>query len=207
MELKQIPLGPIGTNCYIVYDSGEGIIIDPGAEGEVVEAFLTREAIKPIAILLTHAHFDHIGAVDQLRKSYDIPLYIHEDEKTWLSNPNLNGSARLIGAPIQISTADHFLKQGPMQLGAFEFEVIRTPGHSPGSVSFYFAEDQAIISGDVLFYRGIGRTDLVGGDYQQLEVTIRQKLYVLPEEVIVYSGHGNSTTIGEEKRNNPFITI
>lgn len=198
-------LGPIGTNCYIVYDKGKALLIDPGAEPDKIAEFLEREGLKVQAILLTHAHFDHIAALDEIRETGDTDVYIHENELSWLSDPQMNGSSKLIGNEIVMKPAEFTFKMGPMEIGDFLFEVIHTPGHSPGSVSFLFDQNEFIISGDVLFYHGIGRTDLPGGNMAEIEATIQNKLYQLKESLTVYPGHGPHTTIGEEKQNNPFV--
>lgn len=205
MQIKGMPLGPIGTNCYIVYDNGNALLIDPGAEADKIKAFLEREGLQVQAILLTHAHFDHIAALDDIREVVDVDVYIHENELSWLSDPQMNGSYKLLGNEIVMKPAESTLKMGPMQIGDFTFEVIHTPGHSPGSVSFLFDQHEFIISGDVLFYHGIGRTDLPGGSMKEIEATIQHKLYRLKESFTVYPGHGPQTTIGEEKQNNPFV--
>ncbi|MFD1447454.1 MBL fold metallo-hydrolase [Oceanobacillus sp. FSL K6-0127] len=205
MNVKGMALGPIGTNCYIVYDKGKALLIDPGAEPDKIAEFLEREGLKVQAILLTHAHFDHIAALDEIRETVDTDVYIHENELSWLSDPQMNGSSKLIGNEIVMKPAEFTFKMGPMEIGDFLFEVIHTPGHSPGSVSFLFDQNEFIISGDVLFYHGIGRTDLPGGNMAEIEATIQNKLYQLKESLTVYPGHGPHTTIGEEKQNNPFV--
>lgn len=206
MRIKSLSLGLLGTNCYIIQKENEAIIIDPGANGEIVSDYLTKERLKPVGILLTHAHFDHIGAVEFLRKQYGLKVYMHQAEQLWLEDPQLNGSLLFTGEGIKSSGPDKLLQPGRINIGVFELDVIHTPGHSPGSISFLSERDQFIISGDTLFQRGIGRTDLPGGNYLELEKTIREKLYTLKDEIIVYPGHGPATTIGEEKRMNPFIT-
>ncbi len=198
-------LGELGTNCYIVYNENNALIVDPGGNPEKVIDFLESQDVKPQAILLTHAHFDHIGGVEVLRKHFDIDVYLHENEADWLEEPHLNRSTAFTRQEVRTARPDHFLTPGNMKLSTFEFEVIHTPGHSPGSVSFIFKEQGFIISGDVLFQQGIGRTDLPGGSMAQLEKTIRQSLYLLDDTLIVYPGHGPYTTIGAEKTNNPFI--
>ncbi|WP_440895847.1 MBL fold metallo-hydrolase [Amphibacillus sp. Q70] len=204
MKFNCLPLGQLTTNCYIVSENNQALIIDPGAESERIVKFLTDNDLTPIAILLTHAHFDHIGAVDDIREYYHIPVYLHSLEKEWLMNPKLNSSIYFPLGDVKINSADHLFDMGDMSLGAFQFEVIHTPGHSPGGVTFIFAEQTTIISGDCLFREGMGRTDLVGGDQSILFNSIRE-LYKLPKHYKVLPGHGPDTTIGYEKDHNPFI--
>lgn len=199
-------LGELGTNCYIVYHADDALIIDPGGEPEKVISFLEEKDLDPRAILLTHAHFDHIGAVESLRTHFNIDVYLHENEADWLEDPSLNRSIAFTRKEVRTKRPEHLLKPGLITLSSFTFEVIHTPGHSPGSVSFLFAKDNFIVSGDVLFQQGIGRTDLPGGSMTQLENSIKSKLYNLDETVTVYPGHGAPTTIGAEKRNNPFVS-
>jgi hydroxyacylglutathione hydrolase len=208
MKLTQIPLGIMQTNCYIIENSdGTCLIFDPGSEGNKLISWLNDQKLKPAAILLTHAHFDHIGAVDEVREYFNIPVYVHENEKNWLSDPGLNGSDQFrMAHPIHAKPADClFTKEEKMQLGQFEFMIFETPGHSPGSVSFYFDADGIVVSGDALFKGSIGRTDLREGDQAQLLKSIHDKLLTLPEETTVLPGHGPATTIAEEMDSNPFL--
>ena len=205
MNIQGMSLGPLGANCYIVFKGKEALIIDPGSEPEAIVHAIDQLELKPQAILLTHAHFDHIGALDEIRKRYQIEVYIHEDEKDWLQDAGLNRSRLFTGEDIVTFPAEHHLLEGKMNVGSFSLEVLHTPGHSPGSVSFVFHEDEKVISGDALFFQGIGRTDLPGGDRDVLENSIKNNLYQLPDTYTVYPGHGPNTTIGSEKRNNPFV--
>ncbi|MFC4022797.1 MBL fold metallo-hydrolase [Oceanobacillus longus] len=207
MNIKGMSLGPIGTNCYIIYEGKEALLIDPGAEVEKISAFLYQNNFHLQAILLTHAHFDHIGALEEIREHTGAEVFIHENEVSWLSDPMKNGSGRMQDSEITASPAEFTLNPGKMQLGPFNFTVLHTPGHSPGSVSFVFEEEQFIVSGDVLFYQGIGRTDLYGGNRNELEMSIRNQLYPLDDTYTVYPGHGPETTIGMEKQRNPFVRI
>jgi hydroxyacylglutathione hydrolase len=208
MQIKKLSLGPLGTNCYIVYENGKAIIFDPGHSGERVKSFLRSTNLSPIAIILTHAHFDHIGAVDDLREEYSIEVYLHPVEHSWLVDSNLNGS-RLFGVsnPIELKPAEHELKEGILTISEFKFKVIHTPGHSPGSMSFVFEDHGFVIAGDTLFQRGIGRTDLPGGNHQELLKSIQLKMLTLPDDMIVYPGHGPKTTIKEERELNPFLNM
>lgn len=205
MNIKGLSLGPLGTNCYIIHNDTEAIIVDPGGDAESVISFLNQEKVIPLAILLTHAHFDHIGGVDAIRDHYSIEVYIHPLESDWLEDPRLNGSKLFMGSEIFTRRAEKHLEQGRLQIGEFSFEIIHTPGHSPGSVSFIFHKQEFAVSGDVLFNLGIGRTDLPGGDVNQLEESIRHSLYQLPETYSVLPGHGPQTSIGNEMRHNPFF--
>ena len=207
LNVRTYPLGPIQTNCYIIhYNEGGCLVIDPGEEGNRIIAEIEKMKRKPLAILLTHAHFDHIGAVDQVRNHFSIPVYVHKKEKDWLGNPDLNGSSKYPGLPlVQNGSADKFLSEGQLTIGPFDFEVRHTPGHSPGSVSFIFKDAQVAIVGDTLFRQSIGRTDLPGGNTNTLLNSIHNKLLSLDDEFIVYPGHGPSTTPGEEKDHNPFL--
>lgn len=208
MKWKQMPLGAFQTNCYIVWnESGETLVIDPGAEPEKIANYIIENRLKPLAILLTHAHLDHIGAVDVLREQWEIPVYVHELENDWLMDPEKNGSAHFPGfEEIRLKPADHLVNaEGSLSIGEFAFCMIETPGHSPGSISFYFPNHSVVFSGDALFFGSIGRTDLLGGDLGTLLSSIETKLLTLPDETAVCPGHGLETTVGHEKETNPFL--
>ncbi|WP_432358609.1 MBL fold metallo-hydrolase [Sporosarcina sp. UB5] len=207
LEIRTYPLGPIQTNCYFVLnDEGECLVIDPGEEGDRIITEIEQLEVRPLAILLTHAHFDHIGAVDRVRNYFDIPVHIHEAEREWLGNPDLNGSSRYPGLPlVENQGANYFLEDGELQIGSFQLEARHTPGHSPGSVSFIFKEAEIAVVGDTLFKGSIGRTDLPGGDTATLLQSIHDKLLSLDDDFLIYPGHGPSTTPGEEKYSNPFL--
>src|SRR5690625_1860108 len=205
MQIKQFSLGPIGTNCYILSQNNECLVIDPGGDAHIVEEYLNNNKLTPLAILLTHAHFDHIGAVEEIRTKYKIDVYLHENEQDWLDDPSLNRSSLYFGENgIVTKRPEKLLSTGELEIGPFTCEVVHTPGHSPGSVTFIFRKDKFIVSGDVLFHRGIGRTDLPDASIEQLAKSIVNQLYVLPDDFNVYPGHGTNTTIGDEKQNNPF---
>ncbi|SEH61369.1 Metallo-beta-lactamase superfamily protein [Halobacillus karajensis] len=154
-KITRLPLGPIATNAYIIHENNEALVIDPGGDFEKLQKYLKERELKVIAILLTHAHFDHIGAVDQVRENYDAPVYIHEKEADWLGDPEKNGSALFGLGEITAKPADHFFQLGQMQIGDFSFEVRHTPGHSPGSVSFVFRNQRLTIAGDTLFQEAL----------------------------------------------------
>jgi hydroxyacylglutathione hydrolase len=208
MNWERIPLGPLQTNCYVVWnDKNQCLVIDPGEEGGKIISFLKDKQLKPLAILLTHAHFDHIGAVDVLREKYSIPLYVHEKEAKWLLDPALNGSQLfMMDEMIRLKPADYVLtSEDILKIENFNLELFATPGHSPGSISFYVKEMNAVIAGDTLFMGSIGRTDLPGGNHKELLASIHDNLLVLPEETAVLPGHGPETTIGNEMDSNPFL--
>jgi hydroxyacylglutathione hydrolase len=206
IKIDTLPLGPLATNAYLLSDpdTGKGIIIDPGMDPK---SLLKRIANLDIeAILLTHAHFDHIGGVDEIRKLKGCPVYIHDLEADWLTNPKKNGSTRYpeLGSPIETDPAEFALDEGQvLEFLGIKLKVFHTPGHSPGSVSFLY--DNYLFGGDVLFKLSVGRTDLPGGDSNTLLDSIQGKLFELDDEVIVYPGHGPKTTIGFERDNNPYI--
>lgn len=197
-----IVTGAIEENCYLVSSATELLIVDPGAEAEKISAAITQLQKKPIAILLTHAHYDHIGAVEALKAAYQLPVYIHENELSWLTTPEVNLS-RYSGLEDCLVKATNIYNVGPTELGEFHFTVRETPGHSVGSVSLVF--DTFVLVGDALFAGSVGRSDFPGGDAAQLLTSIRQQLFTLPEDYLVYPGHGTPTTIGQEIHSNPFF--
>ena len=207
MKWNQIPLGPLQTNCYIVSDGQNCLIIDPGEEPQKIIQYIQTKKLKPLAILLTHAHFDHIGALDAIRAHYKITAYIHEKEAKWLLDPALNGSQKWFPEnPMRMKPAEHILaNEQELVIGGFTFEVLETPGHSPGSISFYAKEERLLFSGDVLFQGSVGRTDLIGGSESVLLKSINTKLLPLSDDTIVFPGHGPITTISDEKNTNPFL--
>lgn len=207
LKWNQIPLGPLQTNCYVMEKAEKCVIVDPGGEGNKLIQYIQTKRWQPIAILLTHAHFDHIGAVDVIRDYYQIPVYLHEKEAKWLADADLNGSKSFTsGNPIEIKPADQMITtEFDLVLGEFHFTVLETPGHSPGSVSYYLQDEGMIFAGDVLFQQSVGRTDLRGGNEQQLLKSIHDKLLTLPEDTIVLPGHGPITNIADEMDQNPFL--
>lgn len=206
IEIKQIPLGPLQTNCYLLIKKNECLIIDPGAEGEQLIKFIEDKQLTLQAILLTHSHYDHIGAVDDLRNHFNTKVYIHKNENKWLNDPSMNGS-QAFGFPSKVNEADYlFTEDKDFEIGSFKFKVLHTPGHSPGGVSFYFLAEKFVVTGDALFQSSIGRTDLREGNHAQLINSIRSKLLTLPDDTQVLPGHGPTSTIGSEKSNNPFIS-
>ncbi len=207
MKIITLTLGPVQTNTYLVADpvTNEAIVIDPSWEGETIAQAAEKQGWQIKAIWLTHAHFDHIGGVADLVKSLpeEIPVYLHPDDYELYKS---GGSAARFGIHIEPGPEPLPLEHGQkLTVGDFTFETRHTPGHRPGHCVFYCAEASTLFSGDLLFYRSVGRTDLPGGDWKTLEESIRWQVYVLPDGTQVYSGHGEGTTVGEEKRGNPFV--
>lgn len=206
MIIKQLSVGQVGTNCYLAgcEESRAGVVIDPGDEAEYILAEVKALGLTIKYILNTHAHFDHIMANGALVKATQATLAIHPLELPLLRQ---NGGAALFGLMAPPSPEpDLLLAEGDtLTFGTHTFQVLFTPGHTPGHVSFYEAEAKVIFDGDVLFASGIGRTDLPGGDYETLMASINDKLMILPDETVVYSGHGPVTTIGRERATNPWL--
>ncbi|MFK4894564.1 MBL fold metallo-hydrolase [Lactococcus petauri] len=195
-------------NAYILSNSAFSILIDPGSQPEKIIAKL-QEIDKPLtAILLTHAHFDHIMGLDTLKQAYpNAQVYLHENEKEWLKNPELNASALMLPFTVTCKTTidEYYVCDTPYNLSGLKFHVRYTPGHSIGGISLVFEEEELIFSGDALFAGAIGRTDLPSGNHTQLLQSIKAELFSLPDDYTVYPGHGPSTTIGKEKLYNPFF--
>lgn len=207
--IEAFALGPFETNCYLVREEGEDgcLIVDAGFDpGEMIRRVRQLD-LSPRALLLTHAHADHIGGVAELRGEWpDLPILIHEAEREFLLNPHANLSAGM-GVPVTAPAATGLLTEGEdVTLGPGRFHVLHTPGHSPGGITLYEPEAGAALVGDALFNGSIGRTDFPHSDFETLARSIREKLYALPDETVVHPGHGPATTIGEEKRTNPFVS-
>jgi hydroxyacylglutathione hydrolase len=210
MILKTLIVGQLQTNCYLVAceKTGQGAIIDPGGDAARILAEVGDLEIR--YVVDTHAHFDHVlgnrGVIEGLvtHQKTAPKLVVHRDDLPLL---DADGGARWFGfTPIQSPKPDEMVVDGDLlTLGDLSFEVLHTPGHSPGSISLYVAAEHVLFAGDVLFRQGVGRTDLPGGDWHTLMRTIRDRFFSLPDDTVVYPGHGPSTTIEYEKRHNPFI--
>jgi glyoxylase-like metal-dependent hydrolase (beta-lactamase superfamily II) len=206
MKIQTLVLGAVRTNCYLITneETRETIIIDPGAQAEVVKEKITELGSVPTAVLLTHGHFDHIMAARELAEDYNIKVYAHEIEKEIVGSSDLNGGYLIHTSHTLVP--DKLIKEEMLKMADFELQVLHTPGHTAGSVCFYLKDQGVLISGDTLFLGSVGRTDLPTGNFDTLQKSIREKLFVLPEDVIVYPGHGDATTIGYEKTHNPYVS-
>ncbi|UXU85110.1 MBL fold metallo-hydrolase [Mammaliicoccus sciuri] len=206
MQVHSFSLGIVETNCYILEGENELLVIDPGDNGDFLNKQIKQYHKKVSAVLLTHAHFDHIGAVDDVANEFDVKVYVHPEEKSWLTDTEKNGSKKfeMYQLPQVVQhTVPQIMEPGEYEIGEFNFEAIHTPGHSPGSLSFVFG-DFAIV-GDTLFKGGIGRTDLYKGDTQTLLNSIEDKLLELDPNTTIFPGHGPETTIADEEMTNPYL--
>jgi glyoxylase-like metal-dependent hydrolase (beta-lactamase superfamily II) len=211
--VESFSAGPLGCNCTIVVDEStkEAVVVDPGGDLAVIRARLEKHGARAKAILHTHTHFDHVGATAPLQRETGAPARIHEGDQFLYSI--LAVQASLFGtAPPESAELDTWLKDGEVvALGGLDVHVLHTPGHTPGSCCFEVRsrgagdENVVLLAGDTLFQRSIGRTDLWGGDHDAIVKSIRGKLFALPEPTRVICGHGPDTTIGVEKRVNPFV--
>ena len=180
------------------------LIVDPGDSAQMLVEKIRLGVLIPKAILLTHGHFDHVMAAQELAKTFDLKIYAHEEEKDTLNHPGKNVSA-MIGRQDSYH-ADIFVKDGELlQLAGMEIKVLHTPGHTPGGCCYYLEKEQVLFSGDTLFCQSVGRTDFPGGSMSQIVRSIKSKLLALPDNVKVYPGHMDLTTIGMERRQNPFL--
>lgn len=211
LKIKSFVFSPIQENTYLLYDEFNNCaIIDPGcyfdAEKEQLEGFIKKNGLIPKMLLNTHCHLDHVFGNKYIAETFGLVAQIHEKEKPVLEFAPASGL--MWDMPFDNYTGEFiFLKEGDkINIGEDELDVIEAPGHSPGHICFYSPKQNFLIGGDVLFNRSIGRTDLPGGNHAQLIKNIKEKLFVLPDETVVYSGHGPATTLGEEKRENPYLS-
>ena len=205
MEVYRMEVSPLATNCYLAFDgeTKDGIVIDPGGDADRIEKAIDAKGVNVVAIINTHGHWDHIGANGEIKAKTGAPVYIHTADAAYLTDPALNISG-MVGVRGAGAAADGLLNEGDtVRFGRCSLRVIHTPGHTPGGVSLY--GEGALFSGDTLFFRSIGRSDLPGGDYQALIRSVREKLFVLDDDTVVYTGHGIPTRIGDEKSGNPFV--
>lgn len=218
MQIVGFPAGMFQTNCYIVSDdAGDCVIVDPGQDAEEqVRRQISESGLRPRAVLLTHGHLDHIWNAQQVADHYGVPAYIHPDDRAMLADParglSLDLSAMLKDVTFtEPAEVIEVFDGDTLQFGSMSFDVDHVPGHSPGSVSFRISVEteegprMVVLGGDVLFQDGVGRTDLPAGDTEVLMQSIAKKFLVLDDDAVVLPGHGPSTTIGRERRSNPFL--
>jgi hydroxyacylglutathione hydrolase len=212
LSIQSFVFNPFSENTYIVFDeTKEAVIIDPGCyepeEKTELDQFISQQGLKIKYLLNTHCHIDHVLGNDHVKEKYKVPFLIHRTEEVVLRavksySPNYGFAAYRETLP------DQFLAEGDtVTFGNTQWKVLFVPGHSPGHIAFYDEKEKKVFSGDVLFERSIGRTDLPGGNFETLIQSIHQKLFTLPDEVVVYAGHGATTTIDEEKISNPFCAL
>lgn len=204
-----LSVGDLGTNCFLLIneDTKELLVVDPGGQGKRLAERITDHGFTTKGILLTHGHFDHTDGMGDLKASLPNPVkaYALDKEEKLLEDPSLNLSGGF-GIGGRSYKADEFFRDGEtVTLAGLTFKVIATPGHTPGSCCFYFEEDGVLISGDTLFEQSVGRTDFPGGSMKALVSSIKEKLFVLPDETLVLPGHMGTTTIGDEKQGNMFV--
>ena len=206
MIVETLPVGPLETNCYLVgcEQTRLGAVMDPGGDAAVILSAVERRGLTLKVILLTHAHFDHIGGLAELAEATHAQVALHPGDLPLL---RAQGGAAMFGIFVRPSPEpDWALSDGQViKVGTLRLNVLHTPGHTPGHVTFYEPTAKAAFDGDVLFMQGIGRTDFPGSSYKQLMDSIRNKLFALPDDTTLYPGHGPATTVGDEKRSNPFL--
>ena len=205
IEIKSMTLGMVATNCYLIInkETQEALLIDPADNALRISNVIEENVCTLKAILLTHGHFDHIMALNELKKRYNVPVYAHEEEEDVLKQSSLNMSG-MIGQ-IYTTQADIYVKDGEhLKLAGLDIIVLHTPGHTKGGVCYYLPEEKVLMSGDTLFHCSIGRTDFPTGSMSQLVRSVKEQLFVLPDDVQVYPGHDSVTSIGYEKQYNPF---
>lgn len=206
LRVEQYVVGPVQTNCYFAIndETKEVLIVDPGASGKRLAEIIETEKLNPVAILLTHGHFDHAGAAAELAEHFHIEIYAEEHERETLENPTLNLSGW--EGKETVYHADKYLKdEQEIDLAGFHIRVLFTPGHTVGGCCYLFPYQNAVFAGDTLFAQSVGRTDFPKGSAAQLIRAIEEKLLVLPDEVTVYTGHNEITTIGTERMYNPYL--
>ena len=212
LTVQRFTFNPVQENTYIVYnEKRQCCIIDPGcyfaSEEAALQKFIEENQLQPVFLLNTHCHLDHIFGNHFVHKTWGLSLHLHKLEKPVLDHGPASGQLWQLPFVNYDGPLEFFEEGETITIGEDQLEIFFTPGHSPGHVSFYSQNHKFILSGDVLFQGSVGRTDLPGGDFHTLEQSIMTKLYTLPEDVIVHPGHGDTTTIGDEMKTNPFVKM
>lgn len=207
IKILQLPLGPLQTNAYLLgcQQSKQAAVIDPSWDGRLIVETAEQEGWSISHILLTHSHFDHVGGLAEVKEQTDAPIYIHPEAVFMLENSVTAANLWQITIATPPAAENMLKDKQTLLVGNLSLEVLFMPGHAPGHVGFYLAEYHVLFSGDVLFQQSIGRTDLPGGDHEQLMKSIKERVLVLPDQTAVLSGHGPTTTIGQEKQWNPYL--
>lgn len=206
VHVSRITVGELAVNCWFLIneDTKEALVFDPGDQAEKIAGFASEQGVKVAAILLTHGHIDHMGGADALRKLTEAKVYALQEEEDLLLDAKQNLSV-YIARKVVTFAPDEFLHDGQeLTLAGMKLKVYHTPGHTPGGASYYCAEAGCVFSGDTLFHGSVGRTDFPGGSMSAIVRSLREKLFLLPKETVVYPGHGDETSIGYEKKYNPY---
>ena len=209
MKFETVVVGPLAVNSYLLYDeeTRDCVIIDPGDEGFKIVETISSLNLNPKELWLTHAHFDHLGGIAAVKRKYDnVDVVMHSED--YFLYKTAAEHATLFGFDIETPTPDPLffnMKMGTKKIGSFTIHILHTPGHSPGSVSFYNKEMNIVFVGDLIFDHSVGRTDVPGGSFEELEASIQKQIYTLGDDCVIYPGHGPKTSVGREKKQNPFV--
>lgn len=206
MKVEKFVTGIISTNCYLVIneDTKQAVVIDPAACPSYLMSHIKSEGLKIEAILLTHGHFDHIMGIDGFLSEFDVPVYVHEEDADAMEDPVLNQSSTYTSG-YTFGKARYLRDRQTLELAGYTFQVIHTPGHTKGGCCYYVALEGVLFSGDTLFQNSVGRTDFVNSSTSDLVHSVREKLFLLPDDTMVYPGHMGETKIGHEKKYNPYV--
>lgn len=206
MKVEKFVTGIISTNCYLVIneDTKQAVVIDPAACPSYLMSHIKSEGLKIEAILLTHGHFDHIMGIDGFLSEFDVPVYVHEEDADAMEDPVLNQSSTYTSG-YTFDKALYLRDRETLELAGYTFQVIHTPGHTKGGCCYYVASENVLFSGDTLFQNSVGRTDFVNSSTSDLVHSVREKLFLLPDDTMVYPGHMGETKIGHEKKYNPYV--
>ena len=205
-KVEKFVTGIISTNCYLAIneETKQAVVIDPAACPSYLMSHIKSEGLKVEAILLTHGHFDHIMGIDGFLSEFDVPVYVHEDDADAMEDPVLNQSSTYTSG-YTFGKARYLRDRQTLELAGYTFQVIHTPGHTKGGCCYYVASEDVLFSGDTLFQNSVGRTDFVNSSTSDLVHSVREKLFLLPDDTIVYPGHMGETKIGHEKKYNPYV--